>query len=111
MQRSRIAVIGYPGTPLLEAVTMGVPFVVFWDPDMWPVREDSLEEHYALEREKMSFRDPRAAARHLDAVADDVTAWWEAPATQAARRAFGQRYAVAGSWLDGWTSALRDLRA
>ena len=45
MQRSRIALIGYPGTPLLEAVTMGVPFVVLWDPDMWPVRDDGLEAH------------------------------------------------------------------
>ena len=109
MQRSRIALIGYPGTPLLEAVTIGVPFVVLWDPDLWPVRDDGLDAHLALEREKMSFRDPRAAAEHLDAVADDVTAWWTAPATQEARRAFGQRYAVAADWLEGWTAGLRAL--
>ena len=41
MQRSRIALIGYLGTPLLEAVTIGVPFVVLWDLDRgrarrWP---------------------------------------------------------------------------
>ena len=57
----------------------------------------------------MSFRDPRAAAEHLDVVAGDVTAWWAAPATQEARRAFEQRYAIAGDWLEGWADGLRAL--
>ncbi len=55
------------------------------------------------------MRTRRAAAAHLDAVYADPSAWWDAPATRAARDAFIDRFARPGDWLPAWSGYLREL--
>ena len=111
MRQARVAVIPYPDTPFIEALVLGVPTVGLWDRSQWELREDARAPFDALFEAGVIHEDPPAAAAHLDAIYDDPAAWWEAPATRAAREVFIQRFARPGDWLAAWSAYLRELRS
>jgi putative transferase (TIGR04331 family) len=111
MRQARVAVIPYPDTPFIEALVLGVPTVGLWDPALWELRDDARAPFDALTEAGVIHSDPKAAAAHVDAIYDDPSTWWDAPATRAARDAFIERFARPGDWLPAWSAYLRDLGA
>lgn len=110
MQRAAIAVVAYPDTPFIEALVIGVPTIGLWDPALYEWRPDARDLVLALGEARIVFADPEAAARHLDAVADDPGAWWRSRETTVARARFLERFAPVGGWLSDWSTQLRRLR-
>jgi putative transferase (TIGR04331 family) len=109
MRRARVAVVTYPDTPFIEAMALGTPTIGLWDPALWGMRPDAAGHFERLEALGVIHADPRAAARHLDAIYDDPAPWWRAPELHAAREAFLARFAMRGDWRREWTRLLREL--
>jgi putative transferase (TIGR04331 family) len=110
MAAARLAVVTYPDTPFIEAMVLGVPTVGLWDPSLWELRDDAQAPFDALRHAGVLFSDPEEAAAHVDRVYEHAGEWWGSADIQAARRAFLERFAIGGRWLDGWASFLRELR-
>jgi hypothetical protein len=110
MAASRLAVIPYLDTPLIESIVIGTPTVGLWNPVRWPLLGE-VEPLFARLRElRIIHADPAAAAAHIDAVYDDVDSWWDSADVTSARGEFVERMAIAGDWPRAWSARLRELR-
>jgi putative transferase (TIGR04331 family) len=110
MAVSRLAVIPYLDTPLIESIVIGTPTVGLWNPSHWPLLGE-LEPLFArLRKLGIVHSEPAAAAAHIDAVYDDVGSWWDSAEVVSARAEFVERMAVSGDWLEGWERELSRLR-
>ena len=109
MRRARLAVVSYPDTPFIEAMTIGVPTIGLWDPGLWEMRADAAPHFECLERLGVVHSDPQRAAAKVREVYDEADAWWGSPEIIAARIAFLERFAIAGDWRVQWAAALGEL--
>ena len=110
MAASRLAVIPYLDTPLIESMVIGTPTVGLWNPVRWPLLRE-LEPLFARLRELgIIHTDPAAAAAHIDAVYDEVALWWDSAELVRARTEFVERLAIPGDWPAAWAWRLRELR-
>lgn len=111
MSHAALVVVGYPDTPFIEALLIGVPTIGLWPARRWPLREDASEPFARLARLGVVFDDPAEAAAQIDAVAADPGAWWRRAEVQAARSAFLARFAaIPRRPLAPWLAHLRELR-
>jgi putative transferase (TIGR04331 family) len=92
VRQSRVYISTYNATTYLEALTMQVPTVIYWNPHHWELRESAILEFAALKAAGIFHDTPESAATHLAAVWDDIEGWWESPPVAAARRRFVHRY-------------------
>jgi hypothetical protein len=110
MRTSRLVVMSYPATTLIEALVMDVPMVAQWRLGHWENREDAREPFAALIEAGILFDDPVAAAARVDAVYAHADEWWQAPEVRAARSAFLRRFGRSDGWRRDWIALLRELR-
>lgn len=101
----RLLVSTYNGTNNLEALAMGVPTVMFWDPVVWPLR-DSARPYFELLQEVGIFHEtPESAAAHVSEVWQDVGAWWHSAEVVDAVKRFNSRFIDTPRDLVGRTAA------
>lgn len=93
MDEARVFVGTYMGTAYLQALAMGVPTIVFWDPSHWQIREDAQPYFDLLRRVGVFHDSPESAAEHLAAVWEDPLDWWESPEVVEAVERFTRRFA------------------
>ena len=98
-------VVSYNATTYLEAFTSGIPTVMFWDPTDWELSASAQPYFDLLRREGILHDDAVCCAHHVNAIWDDVSAWWTSTSVQAALDIFSGRYAYVGQ------RPLRELRA
>lgn len=104
---ARLVVLDNPGTTLNITMAANVPTLAFWDPAIWEMTAESEKLFDRLRAVGILHNDPVSAARHLNAISDDVAAWWNATETQTARQAWAQEFARASPrWRREWISAL-----
>jgi putative transferase (TIGR04331 family) len=109
LRNSRLVVIDHSGTSFLEALVMGVPTLLFLDPQYSEVREGAEPCFESLRKVGILWESPQSAAAKLAEVYDDPWPWWSSEAVQEARRIFVNRYALGrGDWLDCWVKALQE---
>jgi len=111
LRHARMAVIGYPDTPFVEAMALGVPTIGLWTPALWELRPDAEEPFAALRDAGVIFADPLQAAAQVDDVHGRAAAWWRTPTIVSARALFLERFALAGDWRGAWAAHLRPRRA
>ncbi|MCB2102841.1 MAG: LIC12162 family protein [Rhodobacterales bacterium] len=106
----RLVVMDHCGTTLFMALAADTPTVCFWDPEVWTANP-ALEEGFAALRDAgILYHDPAQAAAHVNAVWDDVAAWWQGPAVRQARRFFVDHLARCDrAWWAAWLRALARL--
>jgi putative transferase (TIGR04331 family) len=109
MRTARVTVCTYPDTPLIEAMVIGVPTLGLWDTTLWGMSADAAPYFEELERLGVVHSNPESAAAKLDEIYDSADAWWSSAEIAAARRAFVERFAVAGDWKRQWAAAFREL--
>ncbi len=93
IRAARLFVYTYNSTGYLETLARNIPTVVFWNPEHWELRESTRPFFSLLEEAGIFHADPAAAAAHVNAIWDDVAAWWHSDRVQAARKAFCEVYA------------------
>ena len=71
---------------------MDVPTIIFWNPDHWEVRASAKPYFEELERVNVFHRSPESAARHIQAIWNDVNTWWKSIELQEAIDKFKFQY-------------------
>lgn len=105
--RSRLFVCNNNQTTHLETLAANFPTVMFWNPELWPVRPEAQSGLDDLKRVGVFHDDPISAAAFVSEISDDPAAWWEQSDVQDARRTFCQRFArVSRTWRNDWTRLL-----
>jgi putative transferase (TIGR04331 family) len=107
LSRFRILVFDHNATGFLEALSANVPTIVFWDSELWEIRDAALASFSTLERVGVFYRSPESAAGHVNAVWADVSPWWKSDDVQQARGEFCDRFArTSKDWAEDWREFL-----
>ena len=110
MKKAKTVVIDHPHTAFLEALTINVPSVFFWDHDIFLMRQEAEPYFQVLRDAGILYKDPVSAARKVNEIFDDPEEWWHSNTVQNARKEFCDRFAYARKdWMDVWVKELRKL--
>lgn len=107
MQSSKLVVLDFLSTSNLEALTINVPTIWFWDTGIYLLRPEA-EKYFDLLRDAgILFNTPEEAAQKVNQIFDDPLRWWLDPRVQEAKNIFCERFAAASSsWRREWADAL-----
>jgi putative transferase (TIGR04331 family) len=110
--RAALVVHNYLGTSWLETLAMNIPTVCFYDPNLYQPRAAAQPFVDALARVGIIHYSGREAARFVNSLRGDPSAWWKSAEVQEAREAFVARYAnFSDDWLDAWQDEFESLLA
>lgn len=111
VKSARLFICDHMGTGMLFALLAGTPTVLFWDAEQSPVRDSAKPYFDVLLEARILFHDPVAAARHVNAVWEDVDVWWGSAPVRAARERFLERFCLTGQdWLARWEDFFEQAR-
>lgn len=110
MQKVRLVVIDHSFTSFIEALSINVPCIFYWDHRVFLMR-DEAEKYFSLLRDAgILFKDPLSAAQKVKDVFDNPMQWWLNSAVQNARIQFCSRYAYdRRDWAKIWMRELKHL--
>ena len=110
--RAALVVHNYLGTSWLETLAMNIPTVCFYDPNLYQPRAAAQPFVDALARVGIIHYSGREAARFVNSLRGDPSAWWKSVEVQEAREAFVARYAnFSVDWSDAWQDEFESLLA
>ena len=110
LRACRLYICDHISTTFTEALGSNVPTIIFWDPTFFDVRESAEPFFDALRAAGVVHDSPESAAAWACRVYGDVGAWWFAPETQAAVRAFRHEFArTSATPLRDWISLVDHL--
>lgn len=110
MRKMSMVVIDHPQTSFLEALTINVPTILYWDYDVNLMRDDSGGYFGLLKKAEILHETPLNAANKVNEVFGDSLAWWKSKDVQMARSAFCGKYARTDKdWVKIWIKALSDF--
>jgi putative transferase (TIGR04331 family) len=108
LRDTRLVVLDYPDTTLLEVMAANVPLVLFFNSQVWEQREEATRYFDSLHRVGILKDTPELAARQVQEVYDQVDEWWFSDEVQDARREFTHHFARASrKWPREWVAWLR----
>ena len=92
LKNSRIFIGTYNATTYLEAFSLNIPSILFWNPYHWELDDQALIFFRKLEDVGIFHKTPFSAARHLERIWDDIDSWWNSDQVQEAVFNFNSRY-------------------
>lgn len=108
MGQARLVVIDHLATSLIECMAMGVPTICFWSPEHFKESEEARPYFDRLRDAEILHDSPKAAARKVNEIWNDVASWWNSETVQTARDRFCRQYALTSkSWRWEWAKFLR----
>jgi putative transferase (TIGR04331 family) len=111
MKKAKTVVIDHPHTAFLEALTINVPSVFFWDHDIFLMRQEAEPYFQTLRDAGILYKDPVSAARKVNEIFDNPEVWWLSDKVQDVRKEFCSRFAYARrDWIDVWVKELRKFK-
>jgi putative transferase (TIGR04331 family) len=112
MKESRIVVHTYNSTGIMETLALGIPSVLFIDLKVTPLRETAVPYYAELKRVGIFHDTPESAAAHVNAIWDNVDAWWTSYEVQEVVANFSKQYChLPENILDSVENVLRDVIA
>lgn len=111
LRKVKLVVIDHPHTSYIEALTINVPSIFFWDHDVYLMRPEA-EEYFQLLRDVgIVYKNPEDAAKKVNEIYDDPLKWWCQSEIQNARMRFCDTFAfTSNEWPKEWAGALKSLK-
>ena len=111
LRGSRMVVVTYNTTTLLECFAVDYPTLLYWNPSHWELRESAQPFYDALKSAGILHDTPEAAASRLQDVYRAPRAWWASEPVRRAKKAFCDEFVRNdGGWLQVWRrELLRDV--
>ena len=110
LQKAKLAVFDNAHTSYIEALTINVPTVLYWDHDIYLMRPEAEEFFELLRAAGILHRSPEDAAKKINEISEYPLSWWRQPDIQEARTEFCDRFALAREdWADEWVRTLKSL--
>lgn len=105
---SRLVIIDYPTTTIMEAFAADVPCLMTWNPKAFHFRDSAQPLYDELEKAGLLFYRPEEAAAQAARVFDDPLPWWNEPRRRRARLEFSRRFGRGSrDWLRDWVRELQ----
>jgi putative transferase (TIGR04331 family) len=76
LKKTRLYISTYNATTFLESFTMGIPTIIFWNPNHWELRDAAIPYFDELKKVGVFHETPESAARQVQIIWDDVDQWW-----------------------------------
>lgn len=89
---SKLVVCTYNATSFIEALSLNVPTLIFWNPDHWELRTDAEFYFDKLAAAGIFHSSAASAAEQIGLIWDDVDGWWESEIVQESRKIFCSRF-------------------
>ena len=93
ISKSRLIIVNCNGTVLLETLSMNIPTIIFWDPNLNEIRPSAQPFFNKLASAEILFYNPEDAAKKVNQIWDNVNDWWFSNKTQEARKIFCSKFA------------------
>ena len=93
ISKSRLVIVNCNGTVLLETLSMNIPTIIFWDPNLNEIRPSAEPYFNKLLSVGILFYNPEDAAYKVNEVWDNVNDWWFSSKIQEARISFCSKFA------------------
>lgn len=107
---ARFAVVDHLMTSTLEAMAMGIPNIMYYDPEMYKVMDEIKADFDELAEAKLYFEKPEDAAVHVNNIYHDVNSWWLSDKVVKARERFTKKYALnSKDYLKDWIKFAKSL--
>lgn len=107
LKKVKLVVIDHPHTALIEALTINVPSIFYWDHNVYLMREEAEYYFELLRRAGIVYKDPVSAAKKINEIFNEPWEWWSSFEVQNAKEKFCKRYAHTNKdWLDLWVKEL-----
>lgn len=103
MQKVNIVVIDHPHTSFLEALTINVPCVFYWDHEVYLMRPEAEEYFELLRQAGILYKEPQNAAKKVNEIFLNPSDWWLSKEVQDARLKFCEHFAYSrADWMKIW---------
>lgn len=108
MRNVKLVIIDHLSTTFLEALTINVPCVLFWDHTVNLLRPEAEQFFDFLREGGILYKTPQEAARKVDEICENPLAWWIKKETQKLKDRFCQHFALTSKdWVSAWKEELR----
>jgi len=91
---SKLLIVSYDSTVLLEALTSNIPVLAFFNDIFDNLRESSKPFYQVLVDSGILYSSPLEAAKKVNEIWDNVEDWWAKSGVQSAREVFCEKYAM-----------------
>lgn len=106
---SKLAIIDHMDTTYLEALSMNVPTILFWNPEHFVTASNAVSHIDKLKKAGIYFDSPESAAKKVNDIWDDVAGWWNQADVQSARTGFCNEFALTSKgWRNEWAQFLKN---
>jgi putative transferase (TIGR04331 family) len=93
MAESKVCIISYNATTLLEAIALNIPTIAFWNEEHWEASDDFKSLLVELKKVGIFHSNPISASGHLQRISEDVLGWWNHQQTQLVVGLFSNQFA------------------
>lgn len=108
IKESKLIVCTYPQTTFSESMASGIPTILVFIPDINETIQQGEELLEILIKAKIVFSDPLEAAKHVNAIWDDVFQWWNSIEVVAAKKLFYETaLRIDLDWKQRWVDYLK----
>ena len=94
LKKSKLVVYTCNSTGYLEYMAQNMPTIVYFNLDSEPLREDAKPFFEKLKQVGIYHETPQSAAKHVNAVWDNIELWWCSSEVQAAKEEFCHNFAL-----------------
>ena len=111
ISKARMCVFDHlPSTTMLEALSKGIPLLLFWRHEFEDYTEEAEPIFEDLKKVQILHNSPESAAMLLNEICNDIEIWWNEPERQKAVHAFRDKFAyVPKNALKWWLNEFKEI--
>ncbi|MBI5447670.1 MAG: hypothetical protein HY939_02950 [Gammaproteobacteria bacterium] len=107
---AKLIVCTYPETTFAEAMTSGIPTVMFYPEEFYERHPSTQPLLDILHQANIVFHDPKSIAEHINCIWSEPWRWWSSSQVIKAREAFKKSAAnVSIDWKNQWVQFLLNI--
>ena len=93
LDNSKLVIVTYNATTLLETMNANFPMIAFWNPRYWELREEAVPYYEALINAGILYQSPSKCAKKVNEIYHDPLSWWMSKDVQEAKNYFCSYFA------------------
>ena len=110
MKDCRLIIIDNNQTSLLQAIALNIPTIIFWDYDIWKIRESAKVFFDDLKNVGVFHDDPYSASDFVNKNFESIENWWFQENVQGAVKKFQNSYArTSDNMIQEWSQVINSF--
>ena len=92
LNKSRLCVVNYHSTLLMQCIAADYPIVCYWDFNQWNLRESVMSLYVELQNVGILHSSPQSAANFIKQYHCNIDSWWNDNETINAKKAYAYKF-------------------